>query len=195
MAMRTLNEKSCAKCEKTRPFAEFSKCTRRWDGLQAYCKNCSRRAARERRDAYKRPVVSVAERFWPKVEKTDSCWPWRGSVDRKGYGRLRVDGRTALAHRIGYELCVGPIPEGLTLDHLCRNRGCVNPAHLEPVTHRENCLRAVSGPIIENAAKTHCKHGHAFTLENTYVGPNGSRICRTCQDRRRREYQERGAVA
>lgn len=85
----------------------------------------------------------------------------------------------AKAHRVAFELIRGCIPNGLVLDHLCRNRGCVNPDHLEPVTFRENIMRGV-GYTAQQARKTHCRHGHEFTVENTYVW-RGGRICRTCR--------------
>jgi hypothetical protein len=93
---------------------------------------------------------------------------------------------------VAYELAIGPIPEGLTIDHLCRNRGCVNPAHLEAVTNRTNLLRG-DGIAALNARKTHCKRGHEFTPENTYVWREGTRACRAChtaQEQARRQKKE-----
>jgi len=88
--------------------------------------------------------VNITERFDSKIEKTDGCWIWRGSITRYGYGQFAVTAhKTARAHRFAYELWVGSIPSGLVLDHLCRNRACVHPDHLEPVTHRENLAHAV----------------------------------------------------
>jgi hypothetical protein len=90
---------------------------------------------------------------------------------------------TLLAHRVSYERYVGPIPEGAHLDHLCRNRACVNPEHLEPVSVQTNILRGVS-PSAVNAAKTECLRGHPFDDENTYVCPAGKRRCRACKTAR-----------
>lgn len=125
------------------------------------------------------------ERFWPKVERTETCWLWQAKINNRGYGLFSYDGRMQAAHRVAYELLVGPIPEGLDIDHLCAVRHCVNPAHLEPVTHRENLLRG-SGFAAVNAAKTHCPYGHEYTPENTYTSPHpdGGRICRTCKRER-----------
>lgn len=120
------------------------------------------------------------ERFWAKVDRSDDCWIWLAGLTHNGYGRFTVDGKNVPAHRWSYERFVGPIPDGLVIDHLCRTPACVNPEHLEPVTQRENALRGV-GPTAANAVKTHCAQGHEYTPENTYVYPSrGWRMCRRC---------------
>src|SRR5438132_7769766 len=127
--------------------------------------------------------VPLAERFWDKVDRRgpDECWLWLASDNGAGYGQIARGSGTgmALAHRVSYEFLVGPIPEGMTLDHLCRTPRCVNPAHLDPVPLRENILRGVS-PAAQAARKTHCKHGHPFDSKNTYIDPDGIRRCREC---------------
>lgn len=109
------------------------------------------------------------------------CWEYTGAR-RNGYGAVGVDDRTVYVHRYVYERLVGPIPPGLVLDHLCRNRACFNPAHLEPVTQRENCRRG------ERAGQrvSRCKHGHSYTDDNTYTNPQGYRCCRQCRRDRER---------
>lgn len=117
----------------------------------------------------------------------DCCWEWTAAT-AKGYGRFSVDGRLEQAHRVMYVRVHGPIPEGLHLDHLCTNRRCVRPSHLEIVTNRENVLRGESF-CAANAGKSHCPAGHSYDGANVYLAPNGHRKCRTCQrdhDRRRR---------
>ena len=119
-----------------------------------------------------------AQRFWSKVEFTDSCWLWTAGI-RNGYGQFK-DGRMVNAHRWAYEFCVGPVPDGLQLDHLCRVRRCVYPWHLEPVTPRTNVLRG-AGPVAAEDRQTHCIRGHEFNEENTYYRRlRRGRDCRAC---------------
>ena len=153
---------------------------------------------------------SLADRFWEKVEKTNSCWYWRGAVTgRSGYGHIRAGGRDEpelVAHRVAYELLVGPIPLGLTLDHFRLNPGprqapcsrlCVNPSHLEPVTAEENVIRG-DGPPARNRRKVKCARGHLFNEQNTWRGiRNGNpiRSCRACHPRALARYKHRKSRA
>jgi hypothetical protein len=121
------------------------------------------------------------------------CWMWQGSVTGKGYGNVRVAGKTKYAHRFFYEHHVGPIPAGLDLDHLCRVQTCVNPEHLEPVTHRENVLRG-EGPSAQQARLTHCKRGHELSGDNVY-SYRGKRECRECRRVTFRAWRERRKAA
>ena len=132
--------------------------------------------------------MSPLERFHTRYLIDDNgCWIWRFSVGADGYGYMSVGGTTK-AHRVGYELIVGPIPQGLELDHLCRVRACVNPAHLEPVTHLENMRRGAP------ATKTHCKRGHEFTPTNTRFRGRW-RYCRRCAADASRRYKSRRKAA
>lgn len=127
--------------------------------------------------------MAERERFWSKVDKTDSCWVWKAALTQYGYGIFRIGGRDGFnigAHRYAYKEMFGSIPGGLDLDHLCRNRKCVNPAHLEPVTRQENVLRGVS-PAARQAKQTHCIHGHELMGANLYLRNDGRRGCRTCR--------------
>lgn len=132
------------------------------------------------------PIRSLTDeqRFWYYTPKRGGygCWNWEGPINSTtGYGSLRlVEKRSVTAHRFSYELLVGPIPEGLVTDHLCRNRQCVNPAHLEPVTLGTNTLRGI-GPSATNARKTHCSEGHPFAGDNLVMYKN-CRMCRTCKN-------------
>lgn len=117
------------------------------------------------------------------------CWLWKGCTTAKGYGLIQA-GKLRPVHRVSYELHVGPIPQGLDLDHLCRVRNCANPAHLEPVTHRVNVLRGES-PSAINARSEACKHGHRWAPETTYITRKGSRDCRPCKLKRNLAYKAR----
>lgn len=133
---------------------------------------------------------SLDESFFSRITITDSgCWIWCGSLSPSGYSQMTVQQKTVRAHRWSYERFVAPIPDGLVIDHLCRNPSCVNPNHLEPVTQRENTLRGIS-PAAKNAKKTHCIHGHEFTDANT-IWKGGTRACRTCQKAAELKYQRR----
>lgn len=112
----------------------------------------------------------------------DECWEWQGAVQSAGYGNMGVrGGRTDLVHRISYREFVGPIGANMTIDHLCENKLCVNPAHLESVPEAVNNLRG-SSPPAQNAQKTHCPQGHPYDQSNGYVNPTtGYRQCRKCQ--------------
>jgi len=120
------------------------------------------------------------DRFWSKVDKSGECWEWVGATTCKkphrAYGQFWFKDRLVLAHRFSYEMDVGVIPDGMDIDHLCRNTRCVNPQHLEPVTRAENVRRAwEANPI------THCIRGHELNEENTYVAPTGKRTCWICK--------------
>jgi hypothetical protein len=115
------------------------------------------------------------------VMDTGGCWTFVGALTQGGYGQIWWKGANRLAHRVSYELHFGPAAAGLQLDHLCRNRACINPVHLEPVTSHENARRAGMPIAARQLAKTHCAHGHPFDEINTYVHPaTGHRHCREC---------------
>ena len=128
----------------------------------------------------------MPQRLWFNIEpgrSDDECWLWLGSKSTDGYGQLRIDGASRNAHCVAYELEVGAIPEGMELDHTCRARACINPRHLEPVTHQVNMERSPFG-----AAKTRCKNGHPLTGPEASVRTDskGHRFCRACK----REYEQ-----
>lgn len=143
-------------------------------------------------------MKSAAELFWPKVDVgwTHDCWEWKASTLSNGYGQFsagRIRGMSVLAHRISYSMIKGD-PGELQIDHLCHNKKCVNPAHLEAVTAQENTQRAHDDGLISdyrngNSAKTHCKNGHPFHGENLVISYKGDRICRACRNKYSRERQ------
>jgi hypothetical protein len=152
--------------------------------------------------------VNDIERFMQRVERVENgCWLWTGTVHKFGYGVARHRGHRVRAHRLAYELFIGPVPDGLTVDHVCHNgsgcdgghaclhRRCVNPAHLEAVTNGVNVLRGES-PLARHARKTHCPRDHEYTSENTRVY-RGKRYCRACHRdyERTRRAEARKAVA
>lgn len=130
-----------------------------------------------------RPVL---DRLMARTDKAAAggCWEWQGSKDVQGYGRINIGNVPRLVHRVAYELLVGPIPEGLELDHQCVNPPCLNPAHMAPVTHAENMART---------RRSTCKRGHVFTDATVYTKGDGSRECAVCKVARR--VKARQAVA
>lgn len=135
------------------------------------------------RGRWKRPDVTLEALMAQTMPEPNSgCLFWMGALNQFGYGRVGVNGRRTVAHRAIYEMACGPVDPSLELDHLCRVRCCVNPAHLEPVTKRVNGLRGVAG-VKSGAmqrAKTHCPHGHPYSGDNLFLRASGHRECRTC---------------
>jgi hypothetical protein len=131
----------------------------------------------------------VVERFWNNVSRPSPycCWEWEGHLSA-GYGQFRIGDKQYCAHRLAWKWLVGPIPGGLTIDHLCRNPVCVNPLHLEVVTVRVNVLRG-KGLSAQNARKTHCPRGHEFNEESTYLYRN-QRHCKPCKRAHTRAWRE-----
>lgn len=135
--------------------------------------------------------IPARERFWPKVTMTvGGCWVWRAALNTQGYGSFFAgpDRGVVGAHCFAYELMIGPVPPGLELDHLCRNRRCVCPLHMDPVTHDENVQRADN----RKPQLTHCKRGHALAGDNVRLVHRASgrveRWCRTCANARQRRH-------
>lgn len=139
------------------------------------------------------PRPSIEERLWAKVVTVGDCQVWTGCTQKNGYGAINIGGKRVLVHRLSYSLYVGPLIEGLTIDHIrerCTSRACIRPDHLRQITRGENTL-AGNTITATNAAKTHCPRGHPYTSENTVLD-GGSRKCRTC---RRERSSHRAAIA
>jgi hypothetical protein len=183
--------RACADRQRRVPLRECPQCHEMFRPEKKKQRHCSKRCGGKSRTYSRKPAEL---RFWSHVQKGtgDECWIWLGSKTPSGYGSFGLrKGRLTPAHRFAYELLRGAIPEGLELDHLCRNPFCCNPDHLESVSHRVNVLRGES-PAAQNARRTHCPHGHPYTPENTYIRPNtGDRQCRICLRERARQDRER----
>lgn len=140
--------------------------------------------------------MPTEQRFWAKVDRSegpDACWLWMRAMNQYGYGRFWDGERLVASHRYAYELMVGPIPDGLHIDHLCRTRACVNPKHLEPVTNQENCIRGERWT--PDKIKDHCRYGHPYSGWNLYINPSGKRQCRECVKAGTARYRERRRAA
>lgn len=137
------------------------------------------------------PRLSYPERFWAKVNKTESCWLWTAcTLSPSGYGMFTLNGKGHLAHRVAYQMANGvEIPKGLQIDHLCRTRNCVNPSHLEVVSPKENVLRGI-GVTALNKLKIRCPQGHMLDGSNTYLSKKG-RSCKKCLTENTRRYREK----
>jgi hypothetical protein len=139
-------------------------------------------------------MKSIIERFLQKIQVSDSgCWDWVGYRDRDGYGRVTINKVPYGTHRIIYEYYHGQICPDLVIDHLCKNRKCVNPTHLEQVTNKENLRRSPCTSTL-NSAKTHCIHGHEFNDKNTRYRPTGGRSCRICAALQARKYRLKSVI-
>lgn len=136
-------------------------------------------------------MLTGLKRIDEKTRCEGACIVWTGKLDN-GYGRFKLNGKMVRVHRFAYEQAHGPIPDGLELDHLCRNRACLNVSHLEPVTRKVNIMRGV-GVGAKNILKTYCPKGHRYDKKNTYWSKTGrrNRHCRTCTLQRCRDYDQR----
>lgn len=173
------------------------------DGLSSKCRVCSAAECARRKAARRDPEIAALRRAelearyldrawrrfcrWFTATDPGDCWPWRGRP-RNGYGRFNFRGKFVSAHCFAYQRLVGPIPEGFDLDHTCRNRACVNPAHLEPVPPVVNVLRG-EGPTAINARKTHCPRGHEYDMTTA-----DGRWCTQCKREAGRAYREKKRI-
>jgi hypothetical protein len=137
------------------------------------------------------PAHQISYQTAPGFEKP--CMRFLGAHDPRGYGRIGRNGKTYFTHRYFYALMVGAIPAGMDLDHLCRVRDCMEPTHLEPVTHAENCRRGIAGEVVAamHLAKTECPSGHPYAGDNLYVGKDGARACKKCRLAANRRFYHR----
>jgi hypothetical protein len=170
---QSVEMRTCSKCKRLKPRPGVGK-------RSTWCSMCH--AAWELRRSTPDARTKLYKRFDAKVRKTPHCWEWIGAKSDTGYGSIGVEGKTCHAHRLSYERYVGPIPQGMQIDHLCRNRACVNPDHLEAVSPKTNSRRGA-----QVALKTHCAQGHPWTAEHIYLRPGSDKkMCRTCSIERSR---------
>jgi hypothetical protein len=193
----------CTRCAIAKTSEHFYPDATKRNELRSECKDCTRidQGKRRRKSPPLWWGVPIEERFTRRIERVpfSTCWYWNGATYSKGYGQLWRDGQRISAHRLSFELFVGQIPPGLEINHLCETPCCVNPAHLEAVTHRENLAYSYREEQNTGKFKTHCKRGHEFSPENTLlVGPNRNfRQCRECNRQRARELRaiKKGVLA
>lgn len=141
-----------------------------------------------------RIMIDPIIRFFEKVDKTkDGCWLWIGGISDGGYGVFDYNGKSHNSHKWLYERNKKRVPKNKQLDHLCRNRACVNPDHLEIVTFKQNILRGIS-PSAINAKKTHCKKGHILDGDNLYINPTNARVCKTCRKNSQESFKLRKQI-
>lgn len=138
----------------------------------------------------------IEERFWDKVLFTSDCWEWQAVKNKDGYGMIALNRKMISAHRVSYQMYKGSIPRQLMIDHLCRNRKCVNPHHMELVTNQENCIRGLTGKINNwQKRKTHCPYGHELKEPNLLphmLKKYNYRQCKICHNERQRKYKMLG---
>lgn len=199
-----MTERTCTVCKKPQPLTGFTKNVNGPGGYNCQCKACRKVYKREFVQRFKDGAEdsSIAERFWKKVDKESGpthpalgkCWMWTGAVTR-WRGAILYKGRVDTAHRVSVILDGREIPHKMVVDHMCMVGLCVNPAHLRVVTQKINSRENNNSPFAKNAQKTHCKEGHEYTPENTYlkpkaahtsaagwkVGTTTARVCLTCQ--------------
>lgn len=162
---------------------------------RGYCRRCYDKA-KHNGEFVPSPHRSMTPEqwYWYAVRPSDGCWEWTGRHDVLGYSLIYIEGKYRKAHRFSYELHIGQIPADLHLDHLCRNRGCVNPQHLEPVTLVENIMRG-NGAAAQAARRTHCPQGHPYFGDNLVLTDKGYRVCRTCRRKHDRDNKRKARQA
>lgn len=160
---------------------------------RGWCKSHYARWRRTGDPIDRRPTVLDRFHSAYKVDPDTGCWLWQRPLNPQGYGWFKLDGKDSGAHRAAYQLLVGQIPDGLVLDHLCRVRNCVNPAHLEPVTQRENTMRGVAPNVLAHH-RNECVYGHELVGDNVFT-EDGVRRCRTCRRAQGRKQKSRAKSA